>query len=79
MTGLWLADNEPISEEDRRRRLGRVYAILIEAAERRRAQLAQQDAAATPSGDAKVNIAHSFTRSAITGVSSDGRNNARHA
>ena len=40
-----------ISEEERRRRLGRVYAILIEAAERRRAQLAQLDTAATPSGD----------------------------
>ena len=39
-----------ISDEERRRRLGRVYAILIEAAERRRAQ---QDAAATPSGDGK--------------------------
>ena len=43
-----------ITEEERRRRLGRVYAILIEAAERRQAQLAQQDAAATPSGDGEV-------------------------
>lgn len=40
-----------ITEEERGRRLGRVYAILIEAAERRRAQLAQQDDAATPSAD----------------------------
>lgn len=43
-----------ISEEERRRRLGRVYAILIEAAERRRAQLTQQEAVAAPSGDGEL-------------------------
>lgn len=49
-----LGSSVEISDEERRRRLGRVYAILIEAAERRRAQLAQQDAAVTPSGDGEL-------------------------
>jgi len=39
-----------ISEEERRRRLGRVYAILIAAAERQQARMAKQNVAATLSG-----------------------------
>ncbi len=48
-----LGSSVEISDEERRRRLGRVYAILIEAAERRQSQLAQQEAVAAPSGDSE--------------------------